>query len=409
MKQKKVVPSAIHKGQPFLKKFCLRCRFRKGKIGGQHNLPPQPKYTTVNRKSQNLCQDLCTYLGTQVGTQKNNKTFYNPSGGDGLVCGGKEGWSLVHNREEHCRQRKEAIYRSCNHERATPEAIRAKREYLEKLVIPRTQKFVKGHCLVNRITGKTTPLEMLTRSNYLAVGREKVLRVFWARWFKIISATEEYKELPKFLTLTVARSETSGLEQRKAVNRVMSRLRYQAKKHGRDGKLVYIKVAEVQERGVIHYHFVLLGLPYLPKAYWSDVIKNTWRIGYIFNIKCIYGEKGIAKYASKYIAKSIDTKSEEVPEDVIILRIYGVRRYAFSIEGRFEKTESSGNWELCALHEVHLASTKLDYLEISQKSEAKDRAKWLREAILSEYEGLTIQEAARKLRKIAISANVIQA
>ena len=158
----------------------------------------------------------------------------------------------------------------CNRTRATEKAIKAKREYLEKRVIPRTLSFIGSHCLKNRESGESVPLCVVTRSNYLPEGRKNCLRVFWARHFRILEKIKGYREKPKFLTLTVAKAETSGLEQRKAVNRVMARLRYQAKVHGVDGKLVYEKVSDVQARGVVHYHFVLWGLPYLCLLYTSD-------------------------------------------------------------------------------------------------------------------------------------------
>ena len=270
----------------------------------------------------------------------------------------------------------------CNRTRATEKAINAKREYLEKRVIPRTLAFVKGHCLKNRESGESVPLSAVTRSNYLPEGRKNCLRVFWARHFRILDNIKGYQEKPKFLTLTIASSETSGLEQRRAVNRVMSRLRYQAKVHGVDGKLIYEKVSDVQVRGVIHYHFVLWGLPYLDKAYWDGLIWDTWRLGYIYKIKCVYAADGMAKYVSKYISKSIDTKSEDVPHDVLILRMYGVRRYSFSREGCFEPREKSGLWFLA---EVVVKTPPLDNIKISQKVH------------------LTIREIAQKIRKIAVS------
>lgn len=88
-----------------------------------------------------------------------------------------------------------------------------------------------------------------------------------------------------FMTLTYAKTEKEGYRD---VQLMLKRLR---KKH----QFRFLCVAELQDRGVIHYHLVVHG------ELTRRQVESEWKFGFS-NAKLVKDEK-IAKYISKYISK----------------------------------------------------------------------------------------------------------
>ena len=111
-----------------------------------------------------------------------------------------------------------------------------------------------------------------------------------------------YNEKDKFITLTVKENETDRQKMNDEFKKFMKRLKYNFK----DRIIKYIAVIEKQERGSIHYHVIIFGLPYIKKS----ALQEIWKHGFI-QINAIDKFDDLGRYLVKYMTKDIKTEREE--------------------------------------------------------------------------------------------------
>ncbi|WP_171014998.1 rolling circle replication-associated protein [Culicoidibacter larvae] len=106
----------------------------------------------------------------------------------------------------------------------------------------------------------------------------------------------QYHTSDKFLTVTFA----ENIQDREIANylfmKFIQRLRYHF------GTFEYLAVPELQNRGAIHYHILLFGLPFISKDHLADI----WKHGYI-KINAVERYYNLAHYIAKYINKDFET------------------------------------------------------------------------------------------------------
>ena len=130
---------------------------------------------------------------------------------------------------------------------------------------------------------------------------------------------------PKFITLTFAELDDSWLAE-KAVIKFLDAVRHFAKRHG-VSNLAYFWSGEVQERGALHYHILILGLPFLTESQ----IKEWWRHGF-FDVRAVDDLGRAFKYVAKYLWKwgKLATNVDDLPDWWFYFSIFSKRRYGFS-------------------------------------------------------------------------------
>ena len=112
---------------------------------------------------------------------------------------------------------------------------------------------------------------------------------------------KEYDDwrLWKFITLT---TKVSGKRSyhvvRKAWNRLLTHLKYYAKKQGRSIKT--LRVFEFQKRGSVHIHVILHGLLFIPK----QKLLRMWGVGWS-DIRACRHIGQLVGYVTKYLKKSV--------------------------------------------------------------------------------------------------------
>ncbi len=173
---------------------------------------------------------------------------------------------------------------------------------------------------------------------------------------------------PKFITLTFADTVESW-EAERTIQKFVDALRHWAKRQGVK-QLAYFWTSEVQmknERGALHYHILVLGLPYIAKAQ----IESWWSFGFV-DVRMIDDIGRAFKYLAKYLwkwGKILDDaeilENDEVaalPAWWFLFSIYSKRRYGFSKWFTLAPTERMPRWVkeslggLCNLDEVQKAS-----------------------------------------------------
>ena len=108
--------------------------------------------------------------------------------------------------------------------------------------------------------------------------------------------------LPIFITFTFSENITELTLAHKEFTKFIKRLSYEH--WGQNvNTLKYLTVVEFQERGAIHYHVVFFNLPFMDRIY--DKILAIWGHGFTW-VESVKNEKGIIKYMSKYLTKSIE-------------------------------------------------------------------------------------------------------
>ena len=104
-----------------------------------------------------------------------------------------------------------------------------------------------------------------------------------------------YKEQPVFLTLTFADNlidlKKANYEFKKFVLRFNYYLGY---------NLSYVAVPEFQERGAVHYHMLILNIPFIKG---QEIEKEIWRQG-ATDIRLVRRQFGLFNYLTKYFSKS---------------------------------------------------------------------------------------------------------
>ena len=130
---------------------------------------------------------------------------------------------------------------------------------------------------------------------------------------------------PKFVTLTFA-DVVESWEAERAIQKFTDNLRKYAKRHGGD-TLAYFWSAEVQKRGALHYHVLILGLPYLPK----ELVKVWWPYGFV-DVRAVDDIGRAFKYLAKYCWKwgKLASEPDSLPDWWFFFSVFSKRRYGFS-------------------------------------------------------------------------------
>lgn len=161
----------------------------------------------------------------------------------------------------------------------------------------RQQEFEDGRYIVRQtVYGEQRCLNMgsVSRSWFTDRGRANLAYRMVKRREKLEVAAEEREQTVKLLTLTF-RNVADSWQASNEVRRCLNLLRQWVRRAG--GQVSYLWCAEVQKRGAIHYHVVLVGCPFIPK----ERIASWWPNGFI-DIRCVPLERA-ASYVGKYISK----------------------------------------------------------------------------------------------------------
>lgn len=110
----------------------------------------------------------------------------------------------------------------------------------------------------------------------------------------------QHSQQDKFVTLTFKENIVDHQIANEEFRKFIKRLNYKVSK--KQSGLLYIAVAERQERGAIHFHCVFFNLPYIAH---SELLKiwNKSQYNGAVNVKAIQKEGNIGSYIVKYIQK----------------------------------------------------------------------------------------------------------
>jgi len=129
-----------------------------------------------------------------------------------------------------------------------------------------------------------------------------------------------YKEKPVFLTLTFSDNltnlKTANNEFKKFVLRFNYYLGY---------NLSYVAIPEFQQRGAVHYHMLILNLPYTSG---HQIETKIWKHG-ATDIRLVHREFGLFNYLTKYFSKSFKD-----------FRFMHHKRFFYSLPNKLEVTRN---------------------------------------------------------------------
>lgn len=150
---------------------------------------------------------------------------------------------------------------------------------------------------------------------------------------------------PKFITLTFADTAESWDTER-AIQKFLDTLRHWVKRQGVK-MFAYFWTAEVQERGALHYHLLVLGMPYIQK----EQIAAWWSHGFV-DIRAVDDIGRAFKYLAKYLWKwgHLAGDPESLPAWWFLFSIYTKRRYGFSKWFTLSPIERMPRWVKESLH-----------------------------------------------------------
>ena len=136
---------------------------------------------------------------------------------------------------------------------------------------------------------------------------------------------DEKKFRAKLLTLTFA-SNLASWEVERAIQMFLDAVRHWAKRQGVE-VYAYFWTAEVQERGALHYHILLLGLPFISK----EQLGGWWSYGFI-DVRAVDDIGRAFKYLAKYLWKwgHLAGEPDNLPDWWFLFSINSKRRYGFS-------------------------------------------------------------------------------
>jgi len=193
--------------------------------------------------------------------------------------------------------------------------------------------WAKAHVLVDQNgellcdqDGNVLTLGDMSRSWYSQKGAKNNTKSVARRLFRAADYPADFlKLLPKFITLTFRDIEESWQAER-AIQKLMNALRTWASRRGFE--IAYFWVAEVQQRGALHYHILVLGCPYLPKS----LLQSWWPYGFV-EIRRAGDIVGGLRYLAKYLWKScklVGESFEDLPLWWFLFSVFRKRRYGFS-------------------------------------------------------------------------------
>jgi hypothetical protein len=248
-------------------------------------------------------------------------------------------------------------------------------EILEQRVkARRNNAWQKSRVMVNSDTGEivtdkegnTLTLADMSKSWYSARGSRNNAFQIVKRLQKAHSFESDLKACrPKFITLTFAEIGESWKAER-ALQKFLDVLRHWAKRECGVKNLAYFWTAEVQERGALHYHILVLGAPFLTK----ERLSGWWSYGFV-DIRAVDDMGRAFKYLAKYLwkwGKIWDTfnvlENDEVaalPAWWFLFSVFSKRRYGFSKWFQLRAVERIPRWirdELCSFLDLLVGASR---------------------------------------------------
>lgn len=198
----------------------------------------------------------------------------------------------------------------------------------------RSNDWSASRLIVNKVTGEVLlgqdnePLTVsdISKTWYSEQGARNNARAIVKRLKRLNDFKCDLKKYrPKFITLTFAETDDSWVIE-KSVRRFLDAVRHFAKRHGVTS-LAYFWSGEVQERGALHYHILILGLPFLHESQ----VKEWWSHGF-FSIRAVDDMGRAFKYVAKYLWKwgKLAAEPDSLPDWWFYFSIFSKRRYGFS-------------------------------------------------------------------------------
>ncbi len=235
----------------------------------------------------------------------------------------------------------------------------------------RNNAWAKARILVNPITGecvtdkegKRLTLGDMSKTWYSRVGArnnafQTVKRLERAQFFKC----DLKKYRPKFITLTFAGIGESWKAD-SAIQKFLNALRTWAKRRGVE-VMPYFWASEVQGRGALHYHILILGAPFLSKK----LLASWWAHGFL-DIRQVDDMGRAFKYLAKYLWKAgkvLENEQVLYDDDVAALpawwflfSVFHKRRYGFSKWFTSSPYERLPRWLKSDVDDLGLTSTQV--------------------------------------------------
>lgn len=234
----------------------------------------------------------------------------------------------------------------------------------------RTCSFVDRH-MVERgaVSGERlrVPLKRLTRSWFHRAGRANNARVLTARAASLIENASHNNEAVKHWTLTY-RDPADSWTDKQALRQFLNRLRVWAKR--RHAEVSYLWTAEMQDRGALHYHIVLVGLPFVPLG----LVRSWWPHG-SDQLRVREDLKAIA-YILKYVRKAVWCETADDDARQLLHSIAHRRRHGGTRDVTSRPEQVNPLWEEAARY-FGLTVSDTDWWE----SVARDTCTLLREGV----------------------------
>jgi hypothetical protein len=169
---------------------------------------------------------------------------------------------------------------------------------------------------------------------------------------------------PKLFTLTFAGDTSESWRAERAIQIFLDDVRKHAKRHGVK-VLAYFWSSEVQMkngRGALHYHILILGLPFVSK----EQVGKWWPYGF-FDVRAVDDTARAFKYLAKYLWKwgHLAGEPDNLPDWWFLFSVYSKRRYGFSKWFSLPPMERIPRW----LKELLQESGALDLLEKASRAE----------------------------------------
>ena len=104
-------------------------------------------------------------------------------------------------------------------------------------------------------------------------------------------------EMPKLLTLT-SRPGEQPFESRAALSRRFAELRRRLERAFPGSRIEYAGAVELTQRGGVHFHVVMRGMPFMPQAVWSRVVASCG-FGFVVDVRAVRSAAGMGAYLTK--------------------------------------------------------------------------------------------------------------
>lgn len=248
--------------------------------------------------------------------------------------------------------------------------------------------WAKSHFLVNPETGEIVTdkegnlltLAEMSKSWYLEKGGRNNAFSIIRRLQKVHDFKCDLQKFrPKFITLTFAEIVDSWTAER-AIQKFLDAVRHYAKRQGVK-QIAYFWASEVQGRGALHYHLLILGLPFITKAQ----IVSWWSHGFV-DVRAVDDIGRAFRYIAKYCWKwgHLAGDPDTLPDWWYLFSVYHKRRYGFSKFFQLTPIERVPRWLKERLQ-------KFGALDDLQKAHRVEGGGWFIAACSSAFDGALVE------------------